>query len=74
MQKLSKKSLEIGNTTDPEKKFTRKCKFGEVYVTKDEKRNSPERPWYLYYPEDDWYTGGFKTKREAIEWYEHRGR
>lgn len=72
-QKLPKKSLEKGNE-DSILKGRHKYKFGEVLIAYDKKLNSPKKPWYLYYTDTKFYTGGFETKKKAIEWYEKKGR
>jgi hypothetical protein len=76
--KLPKKSIEKGNTTKSheEQIYLKKCKFGEVFVVYD-KTIHPEngrKHWHLYYPLENWHTGGFESKQKAINWYENKGR
>jgi len=75
------RSLKKGDKGDnPERdEHLSKYKFGEVLIAYDKnrnlkKRNTSDKPWYLYYPKTKWYTGGFETKKEATEWYENKGR
>lgn len=76
--KLPKKSIEKGNdTTGIEgKNYLSKYKFGEVFVVYDKTihPDNEKKHWYLYYPSNNWHTGGFKSKQEAISWYENKGR
>jgi hypothetical protein len=72
---LSQESLDKGHETAPGLPKPGQHEYGEVGTVYDE-THSPEskKHWYLYYKNTKWMTGGFKTKQEAISWYEKKGR
>ena len=55
--------------TDTKYKKRRKDLYEDVYIAEDDKNE-----FSLLYPSRNWFTGSFKTKQKAIEWFKNGGR